>query len=88
MYVRKSVRKRKGRYSLFKNRYYLLSLMIIGIEFHFKVPSYIKLFFMLLEGGLGKRNVFELSRRLCCSDTFSKFDNFSRDGVAPYNKKI
>ena len=43
---------------------------------------------MLLEGGLGKRNVFELSRRLCCSDTFSKFDNFSRDGVAPYNKKI
>ena len=40
----------------------LLSLMILGIEFYVDVQSYMKLFFMLLERGLGKRNVFELSR--------------------------
>ena len=33
----------------------LLFLMISGMEFHVEAPSYMKLFFMLLERGLGKR---------------------------------
>ena len=40
----------------------LLSLMILGIEFHVDTQSYMKLFFMLLERGLSKCKVFELSR--------------------------
>ena len=38
--------------------------MILGIEFHVEAPSYMKLFFMLLERGLGKRNVFQLTQWL------------------------
>ena len=48
----------------------LLFLVISGMEFRVEAPSYMKLFFMLLERGLGKRNVFELSQRLRCSDSF------------------
>ena len=36
--------------------------MILGIEFHVDTQSYMKLFFMLLERGLSKCKVFELSR--------------------------
>ena len=41
----------------------LLSLMILGIEFHVDAPSYMKLFFVLLERGLGKRNVTEVMKQ-------------------------
>ena len=53
--------------------------MTSGIEFHVEAPSYMKLFFILFEHGLGKRNVFELSRRLCCSDSFLKLNNLLRE---------
>ena len=58
----------------------LLSLMISGKEFHVEAPPYMKLFLMLLERDLGKRNVFELSRRLRCNDSFLKLNNFYGDG--------
>ena len=53
--------------------------MTSGIEFHVEAPSYMKLFFILFEHGLGKRNVFELSRRLCCSNSFLKLNNLLRE---------
>ena len=65
MYIQRSVRKREGRYSLFKTRYYSVVCDDLEIEFHVEAPSYMKLFFMLLERGLGKRNVFQLTQWLC-----------------------
>ena len=77
MYIRRSVRERVD--ILFsKLDIAFLFLMILGIDV--EAPSHMKLFFMLSERGLGKRNVFELSRRLCCSDSFLKLISFSRDG--------